>query len=76
MFLEERANTLKAELDFVEELHKKYPTTLSESYQKDAGYALKARKIADMLEKKKKEIEEFLFYHPEYKKIGGENFEI
>lgn len=66
MFLEEKATVLKEELDFVEELHRKYPTTLSESYQKDAGYAHRARKIAEMLDLKKNEIDAFLFFHPEY----------
>lgn len=65
-YLNERAEILKAELEFAEELHRKNPTTLSESYQKDAGYALKARKIAEMLDQKKKEIDSFLFFHPEF----------
>ena len=36
-YLNERAEILKAELEFAEELHRKNPTTLSESYQKDAA---------------------------------------
>ena len=78
MYLEERANTLKAEYGYIAGLHKEYPTTLQETYKQDAENAVKARYIADLLEKKKKEIEEFLFYHPEYADIfeGGENFEI
>lgn len=69
MFLEEKATVLKEELDFVEELHRKNPATLSESYKKGEGYALKARKIADMLELKKNEIDSFLFFHPEYTEV-------
>ena len=76
MYLEERANILKAEYEYIAGLHKEYPTGLKESYMKGKEYSEKAFKVAELLEKKKTEIEEFLFYHPEYSKIGGENFEI
>lgn len=72
MFLEAKANTLKAEYEYVAGLHKENPTTLQETYKQDAENAVKARYIADMLEKKRREIEDFLFYHPEYSiHLGG-----
>ena len=68
-YLNERAEILKAELEFAEELHRDNPTTLQETYKQDAENAVKARKIAEMLEQKKNEIDEFLFFHPEYTEV-------
>lgn len=65
-YLNERAEILRAELEFAEELHKENPTGLKESYMKGKEYSEKAFKIAEMLDQKKKEIDSFLFFHPEF----------
>lgn len=71
-YLNDRADTLKAEYEYIAGLHKENPTGLKESYMKGKEYSEKAFKVAELLEKKKKEIDEFLFFHPEYSiHLGG-----
>lgn len=65
--IKSKSELLRAELQYVKDLHDQYPTTLEASQKSDdPRYAEKAFLIDEMFEKKTAEVKEFLFFHAEH----------